>query len=144
MNQTSFPYEIEIEVIFRDVDAMGHVNNAVFFTYMETARIKYITKIFDKTDLLDLPIILVKAECNYHSPALLGEILVAGIGLTRFGRSSFDLAYRIEVKNGRLIASGHTVQVMYDYHSRSAYPIPDDIRARVRAYQGDWGLANRE
>jgi acyl-CoA thioester hydrolase len=144
MNQTNFPYEIEIEVIFRDVDAMGHVNNAVFFTYMETARIKYITKIFEKTDLLDLPIILVKAECNYHSPALLGEILVAGIGLTRFGRSSFDLAYRIAVKDGRLIASGHTVQVMYDYHSRSAYPIPDVIRARVRAYQGDWGLANRE
>jgi acyl-CoA thioester hydrolase len=144
MSQTNFPYETEIEVIFRDVDAMGHVNNAVFFTYMETARIKYVTQVFEKTDLLDLPLILVKAECNYHSPALLGEILVAGIGLTRFGRSSFDLAYRIEVKNGRLIASGHTVQVMYDYHSRSAFPIPDDIRARVRAFQGDWGLGQGE
>jgi acyl-CoA thioester hydrolase len=140
MIQTNFPYETEIEVIFRDVDAMGHVNNAVFFTYMETARIKYVTNIFEKTDLLDLPLILVKAECNYHSPALLGEQLVVGIGLTRFGRTSFDLAYQIRVKNGRLIASGHTVQVMYDYHSRSALPIPDEIKARVQDFQGEWRL----
>ena len=138
MNQTNFPYEAEVEVIFRDVDAMGHVNNAVFFTYMETARVKYVTQVFEKTDLLDLPLILVKAECNYHSPALLGEQLVVGIGLTRFGRTSFDLAYRIMVKNGRLIATGHTVQVMYDYHSRSPFPIPDEIKARVQAFQADW------
>jgi acyl-CoA thioesterase FadM len=59
--------------------------------------------------------------------------------LARFGRSSFDLAYRIAVKNGRLIASGHTIQVMYDYHSRSAFPTPDEIKARVQAFQGGWG-----
>lgn len=143
MTQTEFPYELEIEVTFRDIDAMGHVNNAVFFSYMETARIKYVTKLFHQSDLLDfdlldLPLILVEAMCSYQSPALLGETLTIGLGLSRFGNKSFDLLYRIMGQDGRLVATGKTIQVMYDYRSRSAFPIPEDIKERVRAFQGDW------
>lgn len=142
-NKTGYPFEITIEVAFRDIDAMGHVNNAVFFSYMETARIKYVFEFFHHSeltgyDLLDLPLILVEAMCNYRSPALLGEVLTIGVGLTRFGNKSFDLAYRILGQDGRLIATGKTIQVMYDYGSRSAFPIPDDIKERVRAFQGEW------
>lgn len=143
MTQTTFPYEIDIEVAFRDIDAMGHVNNAVFFSYFETARIKYIMQVFEPGnleafDLLDLPLILVQASCSYKSPALLGEKLKLGIGLSRFGTKSFDLLYRIVGQDGRLVATGKTIQVMYDYGARSAYPIPDDIKAQVKAFQADW------
>lgn len=140
MNQTQFPYEEKIEVAFRDIDAMGFVNNAVFFTYFETVRIKYVTTIFELKDVLDLelPLILVEARCVYHSPALLGEKLAVGVGLSRFGNKSYDLAYRIEGEDGRLIATGKTIQVMYDYATRRAYPIPPDVRARVAKFQGDW------
>ena len=143
MTQTTFPYEIEIEVTFRDIDAMGHVNNAVFFSYFETARVKYIMEAFemldlDDFDLLDLPLILVNATCSYKSPALLGEKLTVGIGLSRFGTKSFDLLYKILGQDGRIVATGKTVQVMYDYGSRSAYPIPDTIKEQVKAYQANW------
>jgi acyl-CoA thioester hydrolase len=143
MKQNSFPYEINIEVAFRDIDAMGHVNNAVFFAYFETARIKYVMEVFepdqsDVIDLLDMPLILVEATCSYKSPALLGEKLVVGIGLSRFGTKSFDLIYQIMGEDGRLVASGKTVQVMYDYGTRNAYPIPDQIKAQVNSFQGDW------
>ena len=143
MKQNSFPYEINIEVAFRDIDAMGHVNNAVFFAYFETARIKYVMEVFepdqsDVIDLLDMPLILVEATCSYKSPALLGEKLVVGIGLSRFGTKSFDLIYQIMGEDGRLVASGKTVQVMYDYGTRNAYPIPDHIKAQVNSFQGDW------
>lgn len=143
MTQTTFPYEIEIEVAFRDIDAMGHVNNAVFFSYFETARVKYIMEAFemldlDDFDLLDLPLILVNATCSYKSPALLGEKLTIGIGLSRFGTKSFDLLYKILGQDGRIVATGKTIQVMYDYGSRSAYPIPDTIKEQVKAYQANW------
>ena len=143
MTQTTFPYEIEIEVAFRDIDAMGHVNNAVFFSYFETARVKYIMKVFEPGDLadfdlLDLPLILVQATCSYKSPALLGENLKVGIGLSRFGNKSFDLLYQILGQDGRLVATGKTVQVMYDYGTRSAYPIPGTIKKQVKAFQADW------
>ncbi len=143
MDSDKFPYEIKIEVAFRDIDAMGHVNNAVFFAYFETARMKYVMDVFEpgdpnEFDLLDMPLILVEATCSYKSPALLGETLQVGVGLSRFGTKSFDLVYRILGEDGRLVAFGQTVQVMYDYGTRSAYAIPDEIRKQVEAFQGGW------
>ena len=146
MTYTNFPYEINLEVAFRDIDAMGHVNNAVFFAYFETVRIKYLGEIMEKSgslgnELLDLPLILVEASCTYKSPALLTEILHVGTGISRFGTKSFDMLYRIQGQDGRLIAYGRTVQVMYDYITRQAFPIPDDVRQYVEAYQRGWAPA---
>lgn len=143
MNATTYPYEMTMEVAFRDIDAMGHVNNAVFFAYFETIRIKYIGEILEESgllasELLDLPLILVEANCIYKSPALLTEILHVGTGISRFGNKSFDMLYRVQGEDGRLVAYGKTVQVMYDYVSRSAFPIPEDVRDYVRRRQNDW------
>ena len=143
MTITTCPYEVTIEVAFRDIDAFGHVNNAVFFSYMEYARVKYATKLFEGTELaadslLDIPLILVEATCTYYSPALLGETLALGLGVSRFGNKSFDITYRFVGEDGRLIATGKTVQVMYDYGRGSAFPIPQAVKDKVHAFQGDW------
>ena len=143
MTNTTYPYEISLEVAFRDIDAMGHVNNAVFFAYFETARIKYLGEIMERsgllgTELLALPLILVEANCTYKSPALLTEMLHIGTGISRFGNNSFDMLYRVVGEDGRLVAYGKTVQVMYDYVTRSAFPIPPQVIQYVEEYQGNW------
>ncbi len=143
MSITNYPYETEIAVTFRDLDALGHVNNAVFFTYLEAARIRYITQILEKSlpnqfDLLDFPIILVEAACTYKSQALFGETLTVGVGISRFGTKSFDLIYKLIGEDGRLVATGKTIQVMYNYDTNSAFPIPDEIKKAVYDYQADW------
>ena len=142
MTQTTYPYEISLEVAFRDIDAMGFVNNAVFFAYFETVRIKYLGEVMRRglmgTELLDLPLILVDASCTYKSPALLTEILHIGAGISCFGTKSFDMLYRVQGEDGRLVAYGKTVQVMYDYITRSAFSIPDDVREYVTQFQHGW------
>lgn len=142
MTQTTYPYEISLEVAFRDIDAMGFVNNAVFFAYFETVRIKYMGEVMRSglmgTELLDLPLILVDASCTYKSPALLTEILHIGAGISRFGTKSFDMLYRVQGEDGRLVAYGKTVQVMYDYITRSAFSIPDNVRDYVTEFQNGW------
>lgn len=143
MTNTNYPYEISLEVAFRDIDAMGHVNNAVFFAYFEMVRIKYLGEIMEKsglmgTELLDLPLILVEASCTYRSPALLTEILHIGTGVSRWGTKSFDMLYQVQGQDGRLVAYGRTIQVMYDYVSRSAFPIPNEARRYVETYQAGW------
>ncbi|MCZ7666376.1 MAG: acyl-CoA thioesterase [Chloroflexi bacterium] len=143
MSITNYPYETRIRVSFRDLDALGHVNNAVFFTYLESARIQYITQFLEQSlpkrfDLLGLPIILVEASCSYKSQALFGETLTVGVGLTRFGTKSFDLMYKIIGEDGRLVATGKTIQVMYDYSTNSAYPIPEVVRTAVFRHQAEW------
>ena len=142
MTKTTYPYEISLEVAFRDIDAMGFVNNAVFFAYFETVRIKYLGEVMRSgllgTELLDLPLILVDASCTYKSPALLTEVLHIGTGVSRFGTKSFDMLYRVQGEDGRLIAYGKTVQVMYDYITRSAFPIPDGVQQFVAQFQAGW------
>ena len=133
-----YPYTLEIEVTFRDLDAQGHVNNAVYVTYLETARIKFLVELLALKGLQGMPVIMAELNCSYRSPAFFGERLTVGVGISRFGIKSFDMAYRITAGDGRLVAVAKTVQVMYDYAAAQTIPVPDSFKQRVRAYQGDW------
>ena len=133
-----FPYKVAIEVSFRDLDAMGHVNNAVYLSYMETARIKYLVELLAVTSLHDLPVIMAEATCTFKAPAFFAEQLTVGVGISRFGSKSFDMTYRIDAGDGRLIALGKTVLAMYDYAAARTLLVPEDFKAKVRAFQGAW------
>ena len=134
----SFPYRISIEVPFRDLDAMGHVNNAVYFSYLETARIKYLVDLLAATSLHDLPVIMAEATCTFKAPAFFGEQLTVGAGISRFGTKSFDMVYRVTAGDGRLIALAKTVQVMYDYSAAQTIVMPEAFKAKILAFQGAW------
>jgi len=132
------PFQFPLEIIFRDLDAMGHVNNAVYFTYMETARVKYMMELMATDNLDALSMIMAEATCTYRSPAHFGETLLVGIAVARIGNKSFDMLYRIETTDGRLVAVGKTVQVMFDYGTQKTIAIPDAFRARVAERQQGW------
>ena len=133
-----FPFYEEITVRFRDIDAMGHVNNAVYFTYMETARTAFFGQFLEIEKPLDLPVILGEASCRYLSPARFGETLRVGLGISRWGRKSFDFIYRIDGGDGRVVAKGRSVMVMYDYAQGQTFPIPAEFRERIESFQGAW------
>ncbi|MDQ2996925.1 MAG: acyl-CoA thioesterase [Chloroflexota bacterium] len=136
----SFPYKVTIEVAFRDLDAMGHVNNAVYLSYMETARIKFLVDLLAVTSLHDLPVIMAEATCTFKAPAFFGELLTVGVGVSRFGSKSFDMTYRIDTSDGRLIALGRTVQVMYDYAAAQTMVMPEAFKTKILTFQGAWAV----
>ena len=138
MAAQDFPYQYQLEVVFRDLDAMGHVNNAVYFTYLETARLRYLKELLELDDLLEIPVIMAEARCSYKTPAVYGDRLVVGVGISRFGTKSFDMSYQVETDRGRVVATAHTVQVMYDYASGQTVVIPDWFKARVLTKQAHW------
>ncbi|MCB8945684.1 MAG: acyl-CoA thioesterase [Ardenticatenaceae bacterium] len=140
MQAAEYPYQYPVEVIFHHLDAMGHVNNVTFFMFLETARIKYVSHLWATPNIMDAPIILAQANCTYVAPAFLGENLVVGVGVTRLGNKSFDLAYRIDADNGRHIATAHTTQVTYNYHTQQTIPIPNLLRQRIEEFQQGWCL----
>lgn len=143
MKAIEYPYHYQVEVIFHHLDAMRHVNNVTFFIFLETARIKYVSYLWDDSDTLAAPIILAQAACSYISPAFLGENLLVGIGVTRLGNKSFDLAYRIDAENGRHVVTAHTTQVTYDYANQQTITIPDYLRQRICEFQNGWQLAEK-
>ncbi len=130
---TRFDIEHEIEVRFRDCDAMGHVNNAVYLTYLEQARIVAWGRIAGNL-ALPLPMILARAECDYAAPLTLGDRVLIRLGVSAVGRTSFTLEYELlNARTRQLVATARTVQVMYDYTAGKPVPISDELRARLTA-----------
>lgn len=138
-----FPYVVTTEVAFRDIDALGHVNNAVYLSYLETARIKFLHRAGAITRLGELPLILAEATVTYKSPALFGELLKIGLGIPRFGTKSFDFVYQIDGGDGRLVALARTVLVAYDYAAGATVPVPASLKASVLDFQAGWDFATR-
>ncbi len=131
-----FRFSTTLEVIWRDLDALGHVNNAVYFTYLECARMKYLQELgLAFRDPQDVSIILADAACTYHSPLSLGERMTIWVRVSEMRNSSFVFEYRMEGGDGRLVATGRTVQVCYDYAAKCSVPIPDRWRAAITAYE---------
>jgi acyl-CoA thioester hydrolase len=122
-----------LEVRFRDCDPMGHVNNAVYFTYLEQTRFAHWRSLwgFGNPELPpEMPgIILAHAECDFRRAARYGDTLEVRLNVADIGRTSFKYEYEIVDEQGRMIATARTVQVMYDYAAERPVPIPDHIRA---------------
>jgi acyl-CoA thioester hydrolase len=130
---TRVAYEHEIEVRFRDCDAMGHVNNAVYLTYLEQARIGAWARMAGSL-ALPLPMILARAECDYTAPLTLGDRVLVRLGVSAVGRTSFTLEYELlNARTRQVVATARTVQVMYDYEAGKPVPISDELRARLTA-----------
>jgi acyl-CoA thioester hydrolase len=119
-------------VRFRDLDPMGHVNNAVFLTYMESARTAFLIELGAASGVHDLPIIVARIEIDFRSPAGLGDEVEVGVRAGRFGTKSFDLEYELRAGD-RLLAEAKSVCVGYDYATGETVAIPDDWRARLAA-----------
>lgn len=132
---------------FRDLDAMGHVNNAVYLTYFEQARLAFWLALHpsispgEAIDPSRIGFVVAHAECDYASPVRLGERLLVGCRAGDFGTSSFAFDYRVVAAGGsvdaemRLVASGRTVQVTWDWESGTKVPVAEELKKRIEAFQ---------
>jgi acyl-CoA thioester hydrolase len=131
---SGFRFHHAVEVRFRDLDALGHVNNAVYLTYLESARMAWWMHVMSRADLAGLDMILARAEIDYRSPVVFGERLLVGVRCASVKRSSFVLEQRVEEeRSGRLVAEASKVMVHYDYATLRSLPIPPELRERIRA-----------
>ena len=119
-------------VRFRDLDALGHVNNAVFLTYIESARVAFLMDLGAATTLEDMAIIVARIEIDFRAPVGFGEEVEIEVRASRFGDKSFDLDYELRV-GGKIVAEAKSVLVGYDYDKGETVTIPDDWRERLAA-----------
>src|SRR3546814_12002586 len=83
-------------------DLFGHVNNAVFFSYVELARIRYLLDVLQpESGFEHLPLILARVELDYRSPIMFGDVVVVETRVDRIGRSSFGMSTRMTAEIGR-------------------------------------------
>lgn len=122
---------------FRDTDAMGHINNAVYVTYLEVARQEYWRAFTGDEDYRRVPFILAGVQIDFRSEALVNEVLEIGIRCDWIGTKSFAFGYEIREKHsGRRVVDATSVQVCYDYVAKRSIPVPDDLRRTFEKYEG--------
>jgi acyl-CoA thioester hydrolase len=141
-----FPHRFTAEVRFGDTDAMGHANNSRFLTYCESARIAYWEAATGEPFALathgaEESLILAEVRVTFRSPAVFGETLTVESRAGRVGRTSFTLEHRLTASASprgaaRLVATADDVLVLYDYVSGRPRVIPDEIVARLEAFEG--------
>jgi acyl-CoA thioester hydrolase len=117
------PYVLRERVRFRDCDAMGHVNNAVYSTYLEEARIGVLGGLGN--------FILARVEIDFRAELRMGEEVEVRTRCSRIGTKSFDLEHVISA-DGRVVAEARSVLVSYDYGRGESVPVPDELRARLQ------------
>jgi acyl-CoA thioester hydrolase len=121
-------YVKPIEVRFRDVDALDHVNHAVILTYAETARCDWFAEVAGVASMAQLPIILASAHVEYKAPIAKTDAIEVAMSLTRIGSKSFTFRYDVRHRRTKQVfAEVETVQVCYDYAKQQTLPIPDAL-----------------
>ncbi len=126
-----------IAVRFRDIDGMGHVNNAVYFTYIEAARTEYLMRVMTAKRMDEVDWIVATAALSFKRPVAYGDPIEVRVKPTKVGTTSFTLFYEIrDTRDGGLVAEGETVIVMFDYAKLEKKPIPASVRKKLEADAG--------
>ncbi|HYP23697.1 MAG TPA: thioesterase family protein [Actinomycetota bacterium] len=138
MSADAFRHRTALDVRFSDIDAFGHVNNAVFFSYAEQARIRYLLDVLQPDAPFDrLPLILARIELDFRSPIFFGDALTVETRVHRIGRTSFEMSHRMTAgTEGRLVGDVGSVLVTYDYDRSEPIPVPAPWRQAMAAHEG--------
>ena len=134
MRREEFKVWLTVPVRWGDMDAFGHVNNAAYFTYCESARIRYFETIGLETDRLQSegPAV-VSATCNFRRQVRHPATLKVGARVTKIGKSSFTLEYGLYLEETEeLVADGVSIAVWMDYVNGRSKALPEIHRSSMQ------------
>lgn len=136
MNLSEFNFQTPIHIRFSDIDMLGHVNNAIYLTYMEYARLPYFRKVFGELiDWKETGLIIAKTLVNYKRPIFLRDNLYVAVRTTEVGDKSFTTEYAFFVKEADvdvLVATGEIVLVCINYQTGKTFSMPDEWRTAIK------------
>ena len=133
-----FSYYHPIVVRYGDLDPQGHVNSAVYLTYLESARLGYYEKagIWQRESGMLTGMVVAHIEINYLAPIHLGQSLQVGLSLAHIGNKSITFDFQIETEpDCQPLADGISVMVAYDNQKGKSMPLPPDWREKLTRFE---------
>jgi acyl-CoA thioester hydrolase len=130
-------FKSSIKVRFRDIDGMGHVNNAVFFTYFAEGRLALFQNISVDSDFSTFSFILAHISCDYLRPVTLNTQPSLEIWVKEIGIKSFGLGYKLvdSLDASIVYAAGESVQVCFDYINNKPIAVSAALKQKLIEYQ---------
>ena len=132
----TFPVTVTLPVLWGDMDALAHVNNARYFTWFESGRGELFRRVgMEFTGAVEVGPILARTECDFLAPVEWPGEVVVGVGVARIGTKSFTLANEIARTDApeQPVARGISVIVMVEYRTGETVPLSDELRGRLEA-----------
>jgi acyl-CoA thioester hydrolase len=128
-------FEHQVSVRWRDTDALGHVNNAVYLTYLEEARDAFYLRA-----LGDPIYVVVRLEIDFRAEVRHAHRTVrVKIAVERLGTTSLTTHETLRTADGAVAAEAHVVTVRWDQDTRTAVPFSDDQRGRLAEFAASPG-----
>lgn len=128
------PFTTPVPVRFRDIDAFGHVNNAVHVSYLEEARVAYFEQVLS-VDLGSVGTVVASISVDYRRPIELDDELIVETTVPEIGTTSLTLDHELRVDGG-VAATATVVLVLYDYETDAPRPIPESWRSTIVDFEG--------
>ncbi|MFP5214102.1 MAG: acyl-CoA thioesterase [Acidobacteriota bacterium] len=133
-----FPVVIEIPIAWGEMDALRHVNNVVYFRYLESARLAYMEKIrtWEIMEETGIGPILASVQCRYKIPLVYPDTVSVGARVTRIDEDRFTMEHHVvSHRFGKVAAIGEGVVVTYDYRENRKALMPEELRRNIAALE---------
>jgi len=127
------PFETTVGVRYRDLDTMGHVNNAVYATYMETARTEFFREVLDINVAEVGGVVVASLSLEFHAPLTGTGPVTVSLWVPEMGETSCTFAYEIR-RDDRRVADGETTLVTLD-DAGEPTPLPESVRTAIGEYR---------
>jgi acyl-CoA thioester hydrolase len=130
-----FRYVRRLDVRFRDLDALGHVNHVVYLTYVEQVRTRYFRDVMGIEVPNELTWVIATVSCEYLQPLAFCDVVDVGWRIGRLGRASADYEF-VLMRGADLVARGGGVLVNSDARAARSAPIPEAWREAAARFEG--------
>lgn len=125
----------QIQLRFADIDMAGHVHNAAYLHYFESARINFFLSSIDKSwDWKKNGFIVKKNTIEYHQPVYLTDKITVEVSTAHIGEKSFTLSYQVRDEKKNLKTYGESVIVCFDFLQNKTISIPAEVRTIVEKH----------
>ena len=124
------------EIVLRDLDSFGHVNNAVYLTFVENARIAYLREVVGAVRRDEIRNIMAAVSLEFRAEVSFEDELEIGVRTDRIGTKSFQLSYRLIRSDGEVAVDATSTQVMFDFDAGRAIEVPEQWRRAIEAHDG--------
>lgn len=129
------PFVYEVQLRFCDLDGLGHINNAIYVTYMELARTYWQKEIKESLESFDW--ILGSIHVRYIKEARITDDIRIFMWVSRIGTKSWDFTYAVINQNDEVVAKAASTQIGYNYELKQSSIISQDIIDDIKSRQGN-------
>lgn len=133
-----FNHSLDVQLRFNDSDALGHINNSVYFSFYDLGKTAYFKAVHGKTiPQSEVDVVVAHAEVDFLSPVFLSDNIVVQTAVCEIGNKSFTLLQRIvDVSSNQVKCMCKTIMVGFDFQKNSSKLISDEWRKAISDFEG--------